>query len=409
MYRNMKSTQRTGAKRIAGITADVIFTLVLLLSLFAAVTALGFRAGGRFMGLGIVQSGSMQNSGLNKGDVVAVRPQDEYRAGDIIVFYRAPERYGEAYDPSIRAEIWIHEIIDVRTDSLGRQTYLTKGSSNAADDGFYVPQDFVLGTAARLPGALSAFFRFTASAAGIWCLVIVPCAILLVYLAWDLVMLLTQKREVPEGEFAVSQTEGTPEQRAAPFSERQTFTYTFFVRLHTAEEAVRQRVNALENQLLSYRNGRARARGRLGKKYKTYRVGRVPFARLCLRGKTVIMYLALPYEKAAAAYKNVRDKSDIRKYQKFPSEVRIKSELALQKALRLIEQSALENGFEKNAPFVPLPVPPAVPMEGLLAAGYIVPRKAFFAFPERSERETVRENEEESAVCVSDGENAEIL
>lgn len=132
----MKSTQRTGAKRIAGITADVIFTLVLLLSLFAAVTALGFRAGGRFMGLGIVQSGSMQNSGLNKGDVVAVRPQDEYRAGDIIVFYRAPERYGEAYDPSIRAEIWIHEIIDVRTDSLGRQTYLTKGSSNAADDGF---------------------------------------------------------------------------------------------------------------------------------------------------------------------------------------------------------------------------------------------------------------------------------
>ena len=121
------------------------------------------------------------------------------------------------------------------------------------------------------------------------------------------------------------------------------------------------------------------------------------------------MYLALPYEKAAAAYKNVRDKSDIRKYQKFPSEVRIKSELALQKALRLIEQSALENGFEKNAPFVPLPVPPAVPMEGLLAAGYIVPRKAFFAFPERSERETVRENEEESAVCVSDGENAEIL
>lgn len=100
----------------------------------------------------------MQSSGLNKGDVVAVRPQDGYRAGDIIVFYRAPERYGEAYDPSIRAEIWIHEIIDVRTDSLGRQTYLTKGSSNAADDGFYVPQDFVLGTAARLPGALSAFF-----------------------------------------------------------------------------------------------------------------------------------------------------------------------------------------------------------------------------------------------------------
>ena len=385
MYRNMKSTQRTGAKRIAGITADVIFTLVLLLSLFAAVTALSFRAGGRFLGLGIVQSGSMQSSGLNKGDVVAVRPQDGYRAVDIIVFYRAPERYGEAYDPSIRAEIWIHEIIDVRTDGLGRQTYLTKGSSNAADDGFYVPQDFVLGTAARLPGALSAFFRFAASAAGIWCLVIVPCAILLVYLAWDLVMLLTQKREAPEGEFAVSQAEGTPEQQATLSSERQTFTYTFFARLHTAEEAVRQRVNALENQL------------------------RAPFARLCLRGKTVIMYLALPYEKAAAAYKNVRDKSDIRKYQKFPSEVRIKSELALQKALRLIERSALENGFEKNAAFVPLPVPPAVPMEELLAEGYIVPHKAFFAFPERSERETVRENEEESAVCVSDDENAALL
>ena len=81
----------------------------------------------------------------------------------------------------------------------------------------------------------------------------------------------------------------------------------------------------------------------------------------------------------------------------------------MQKALRLIERSALENGFEKNAAFVPLPVPPAVPMEELLAEGYIVPHKAFFAFPERSERETVRENEEESAVCVSDDENAALL
>ncbi len=179
---------------------DAVIALALISSLTVAITVTVRRVSGRFTGYGTVQSGSMTASGLNIGDVVRVRPQDGYSVGDVIVFYRAPESYDEPFDEDKTegCEIWIHEVIDVRKDNLGRSVYLTKGSSNPTDDGVYVPQDFVLGKAKKLSPTLVSFINFVCSVRGIIVLVEIPCGISLVYLVWDLVMTLTKDKKVKE-------------------------------------------------------------------------------------------------------------------------------------------------------------------------------------------------------------------
>lgn len=139
----------------------------------------------------------MEESGLYVGDVVYVGRDDEYAVGDVVAFYRAPELYDEPFEKeAVRGrEIWIHQIVAVRTDENGRSSFLTKGTSNAADDGYYVPQDYVIGKASALPAFIGGLIGFLATSTGIICLIVLPCAVMLIYLIWDLIMLLTMKEE----------------------------------------------------------------------------------------------------------------------------------------------------------------------------------------------------------------------
>ncbi len=193
----MEALTKTKLKKVLGIILDVVITAALITAVAAAVLVTVRRAGNGFAGYGTVQSESMKASGLNVGDIVKVNPQDGYSVGDVIVFYRAPEYYGEPYDEaSVKTyQIWIHEVIDTRTDSLGRTTYLTKGTSNATDDGAYVPQDFVLGKATKLSDSTIAFINFVCSTTGIILLVEVPCGLVLIYLIWDLAMYLIKNKK----------------------------------------------------------------------------------------------------------------------------------------------------------------------------------------------------------------------
>ncbi len=193
----MKATTKKRLQKTFGILLDVIITLALVISLTTAIIVSVRRIGNGFAGYGTVRSESMKASGLNVGDVVRVRPKDGYEKGDIIVFYRAPDDYGEALDKDAASsyDIWIHEVIDVKEDSLGRATYLTKGTSNPTDDGAYVPQDFVLGTATKLSETTIAIINFICSVRGIILLVEIPCGIVLVYLIWDLVMFLMKDKK----------------------------------------------------------------------------------------------------------------------------------------------------------------------------------------------------------------------
>lgn len=179
-------------RRASAAAVDVLIALVFLFSLTVTVLTVSARSTGRTAGgftLGIVQSGSMEASGIEIGDVMSIRRQSGYAVGDVIAFYRAPDAYAGTADEAelTNARIWIHEIIDVRTDEAGRETYLTKGTSNASDDKYYVPADFVVGRGTPLPSALNGFLRFAGSQTGVVALVIVPCGLLLAYLTFVLI------------------------------------------------------------------------------------------------------------------------------------------------------------------------------------------------------------------------------
>ena len=126
---------------------------------------------------GVVQSGSMQASGLEIGDLVFVdKKEKEYAVGDIVVFFYAPFDYNKpAKEADLKTvSVWVHQIIDVGEDETGRKTYLTKGTSNRYDDGFYVPEDFVLGKAVPLPDFVGLLFRFLYTTWGIILTIVLP-------------------------------------------------------------------------------------------------------------------------------------------------------------------------------------------------------------------------------------------
>ena len=178
--------------------ADLFFAFVLIASITASVIVVTTDGRGGFCSqfrvFGIIRSGSMESSGLYKGDVVYVMKDDGYEVGDTIVFYRAPAFYQKSVEEAdLRgSEIWIHEIVDVKTDKLGRQTFLTKGSSNLMDDVFYVPEDFVLGTAQKTPEVVGNTVRFLLSKIGVLTFIVAPSAILFVLFGIDLALLIIE-------------------------------------------------------------------------------------------------------------------------------------------------------------------------------------------------------------------------
>ena len=183
-------------KRAATITADIIFALVFLFSIIFAASALFLRSEGGFAGkLGVIRSSSMADSGYRIGDVITVHGDESYNIGDVIVFYRACEHYGVPFSSELVAgcDLWVHEVIDVSSDKSGRKCYLTKGSSNPTDDGAYVPHDFVMGRAKKLPAFISNTVNFVASVQGIVICILIPCTLMLIYLTWELVFILTEQ------------------------------------------------------------------------------------------------------------------------------------------------------------------------------------------------------------------------
>lgn len=176
---------------------DLFFTFVLIVSV-AAAAFVAFNAGGSGFNVrtfGIVQSRSMEASGLCVGDVVVIHRGEEYGIGDTIVFYRAPSCYKKPIKESDMrgVSLWVHEIVDIRQDELGRKTYLTKGTSNARDDGFYVPEDYVLGTAEKSSDFVRGMVHFLLSKQGIYTFIVTPSGILFVIFSMDLATMISEE------------------------------------------------------------------------------------------------------------------------------------------------------------------------------------------------------------------------
>ena len=211
-----------------------------------------------FLGLrlGVIRSDSMENSGMYVGDVVFISRENKYDVGDVIVFYRAVSEYGKLREDADveNKQIWVHKIEKVKVDEFGRQTFLTKGTSNKYDDGFYVPEDFVLGSAVQLPGAVSGIIGFVASVKGIISLIILPCMVMAVYLVWELVVLFTLKELPAYAEAGARNELGLTEL----FDNGKFYYFTYTAELLLSDGAALDAYNAVRQALLSYKGIRTR-------------------------------------------------------------------------------------------------------------------------------------------------------
>ena len=265
-------------RRVLNAFLDVLFTLVLALTVLAAVIILLNQGQMDFGALGIVRSKSMVSYGLDVGDVVYATKKDGYEVGDVIVFYRAPAKYDEFADrEELRAyPMWVHEVVEIGFDNRGRTTYLTKGTDNQTDDFYFVPQDFVLGEAKELPAVFSKTINFVSSVQGIILTVILPCAIMLVYLTWDLIMLILEEPIDDSKKIR---------RRWKEMRTESGYRLTFLARFFRADKNARLRYERIKNALLAY-NG-VNAQIRFESEY--FEVNKKPFVNLDMRGNSIFV------------------------------------------------------------------------------------------------------------------------
>ncbi len=364
-----------GLKRVVNAVLDTLFTLVLLLTVAAAIIVLLNQGVTNVGMIGVVQSPSMVASGLDVGDVVFATPQTDYAKGDVIVFYRAPTKYdGFADRKTLRSyEVWMHEVIDIKTDEFGRTTYLTKGSSNYADDKYYVPQDFVLGKAQELPTIVSGFIRFIASVQGIILTVIMPSAIMFVYLAWDLIMILSEDPQeeeekmispvlsLPKTVYTYAGTEKKNEMFSPqpPLPSKTVYTYTgaagqsffnaggmqplpptFSAKLYAAKPIVKLRYMRIKKLLMAYYG----AKSLVYQDVEYYSVNGTPFAVLSIsQHKLHLDFFVSPKDKDNA--KNI-----LMEKKESPCHVSIQNHDTFTYATLLINAVAnVQNFVRKNA------------------------------------------------------------
>ena len=404
-----------------GIILDVLFAFVLLFSIFMALSSLAQREGGAFgLRLGVIRSKSMEASNLHVGDVVFVNREDDYDVGDIIVFYRAVSQYKKEFSSEeVRdCPIWVHEVVAVSCDEKGRKTYLTKGTSNLFDDGCFVPQDFVVGKATPLPAFLNKAMGFVRSREGIVSLVICPCAVMTIYLVWELVVLLTTRGTEAANKGTVKITEASPSPPAGDISaaclaakalnaieiehkpsspkeacaKKEIFPYnresneffvkTFMARLITADDVLKNRYSAIKNDLLAV----SKVKARISKRCETFRTGRQTIAKINIRGKRILLYLALPPQATEKKYFITDASARGKAYKDVPSLFKVNSDRGVRYARELICRLAQQHSLTVTQRTPESFAPPAMTDEQMLAAGYLkrADKKRFFASDEKT-------------------------
>lgn len=275
--------------RVLSALLDALFALVLALTVIASVIVFMNRGQVGFGALGIIQSPSMVSGGYAVGDVVFAKKGEDYAIGDVIVFYRAPDLYYSRFedlekDDLLGCPVWIHQVIEVKTDELGRKAYLTKGTNNSRDDIFFVPHDFVWGKAQKTPAIFGSIVRFIYSVKGIVCTVIIPCAIMFIYLTWDLIMLLTVETVEKPKKAVPYQKKSVKAQSAIwQVEEQSSSKYYFLGRLFTADKKTRKLYSELKNILLGYEN----VRPLVIIDYEEFLLGDKTLGYLDVRGETV--------------------------------------------------------------------------------------------------------------------------
>ena len=102
----------------------------------------------------------------------------------------------------------------------------------------------------------------------------------------------------------------------------------------------------IKNAVLSYK----KVDSRISFSFESFKKGRTVYARMAVRGKTLVLYLALNPDEYVKTKYHARNVSGVKKYADTPTMVKVKSERGVKYAIELVNK-ALES-IAKNKDFV---------------------------------------------------------
>ena len=119
---------------------------------------------------------------------------------------------------------------------------------------------------------------------------------------------------------------------------------TFMQKLSSSEEQVQNYYNQIKHTLLGYK----KVKSKVSRSYDRFNIGRNSIARIGLRGKTLVLYLALNVEDYLGTKYRPKDMSEKKRYADTPMMVKVKSDRGLKYALELID--VMLDGIPKKEP-----------------------------------------------------------
>ncbi len=154
---------------------------------------------------------------------------------------------------------------------------------------------------------------------------------------------------------------------AAPAEENMTILdKSFTARLTQADSTLQTMYSELKNYILSYKY----VRSRVSWGYDSFNKGRSKLCKLQIKGKSLIMYIALDPQALDAKYHH-KDVSDVAKYADVPTKLKVRSARSLKYAKELIDMimknMEIEQGELESLNYVPV----YKSVDELIAAGEI--------------------------------------
>lgn len=124
---------------------------------------------------------------------------------------------------------------------------------------------------------------------------------------------------------------------------------SFTAKLKQSDDELKDRYGMIKNALLSYKKFKSTVSWNADR----FNCGRATIAKMNIRGKTLCVYFALDPKDPAfkQTIYNQKDMSDQKAYAQTPFMMKIKSDLAAKRAVRLVETLAEQNGVAKKKDF----------------------------------------------------------
>lgn len=119
---------------------------------------------------------------------------------------------------------------------------------------------------------------------------------------------------------------------------------SFASRMIQSSDHTKAYYDTVKNKLLSYKN----VKSRQSWSFESFNRGRVKLAKLNVRGKTLVMYIAIDPATLADTKYHIRDMSEKAKYAAVPTMIRVKSPRGAKYACELIERLMAEKEIPVN-------------------------------------------------------------